>query len=111
MNRLLLCGLAVSAVLATTSGAAGSGQSGKYHLQNAWPSKTTAQKQRGLKAKTAPRRKKSTEKGGTVDVNIGVGELQARPGRSPRVGRTPPTKRASARMGDALIVQACARAG
>lgn len=77
MNRLLLCGLAISAMLATTGGAAASGQSGRYQLQNAWPSKTTAaQKQRGLKAKTAPRRKESTEKGGTEDINIGVGELQ-----------------------------------
>ena len=76
MNRLLLCGLAVSAMLATTGGAAGSGQSGRYHFQNAWPSKTATQKQRGLKAKTAPRRKESTEKGGTQDINIGVGELQ-----------------------------------
>ena len=76
MYRLLLCGLAISAMLATTDGAA-SGQSGRYQLQNAWPSKTTAaQKQRGLKAKTAPRRKESTEKGGTEDINIGVGELQ-----------------------------------
>lgn len=76
MNRLLLCGLAVSAVLATTNGAAGSDQSGRYKLQNAWPSKNTTQKQRGLKAKTAPRRKESGEKGGTEDINIGVGELQ-----------------------------------
>jgi hypothetical protein len=76
MNRLLLCGLALSAALATTNGAAGSDQSGRYKLQNAWPSKTAAQKQRGLKAKTAPRRKESREKGGTQDINIGVGELQ-----------------------------------
>ena len=33
MNRLLLCGLAVSAMLATTGGAAGSGQSGRYKLR------------------------------------------------------------------------------
>ena len=76
MNRLLLCGLAVSTMLATTGGAAG-GQSGSYHFEHAWPSKiVAAQKQRGLKAKTAPRRKESTEKGGTQDINIGVGELQ-----------------------------------
>lgn len=76
MNRLLLCGLAASAVLAATNGAAGSDQSGRYTLQNAWPSKNTAQKQRGLQARNAPRRKESGEKGGTVDINIGVGELQ-----------------------------------
>ena len=63
-------------MLATTNGAAGSDQSGRYKLQNAWPSKNTTQKQRGLKAKTAPRRKESGEKGGTEDINIGVGELQ-----------------------------------
>ena len=76
MNRLLLCGLAVSAMLATTGAAAGSGPSGTYHLQNAWPSKYAAQKQRAMKGKTAPRRKESGEKGGTEDINIGVGELQ-----------------------------------
>lgn len=81
MNHLLLCGLALSAVLATTGGAAGGGQSGRYHLENAWPSKSAAQKQRGLKAKTAPRRKESGEKGGTQDINIGVGELQEGKGR------------------------------
>lgn len=81
MNRLLLCGLALSAVLATANGAAGSDQTGRYKLQNAWPSKNTAQKQRGLQAKTAPRRNQSGEKGGTVDINIGVGELQDGKGR------------------------------
>jgi hypothetical protein len=76
MNRLLLCGLAVSAMLATTGGAAGSGQAGRYHIENAWPSKNTSHKQRAMKAKPAQRRKESTEKGGTQDINIGVGELQ-----------------------------------
>jgi Ni/Co efflux regulator RcnB len=76
MNRLLLCALAISAMLASTGGAAGSGQSGRYQLQNAWPSKNAAQKQRAMRAKTAPRRKESGEKGGTEDINIGVGELQ-----------------------------------
>lgn len=86
MNRLLLCGLALSAMLATTGGAAGSDQSGRYKLQNAWPSKTAAQKQRGLQAKTAPRRNQSGEKGGSEDINIGVGELQDGKGR-PRLKR------------------------
>ena len=87
MNRLLLCGLAVSAMLATTGGAAGSGQSGRYHLENAWPSKHTSQKQRAMKAKTAPRRKELTEKGGTQDINIGVGELQEGKARPKLKGR------------------------
>lgn len=87
MNRLLLCGLALPAVLVTTNGAAGSDHSGRYKLQNAWPSKSTAQKQRGLKAKTAPRRKESAEKGGTEDINIGVGELQDGKGRPKRKSR------------------------
>ena len=78
MCRTLLVSLAAAAMLATAGGAVGSEVTSGYSFENAWPSKVGAKsgkKGGGLKAKTAGQKKESGEKGGTEDINIGVGEL------------------------------------
>ena len=124
MNRLLLCGLAISAVLATTGGASGSGQSGRYQLQNGWPSKSAAQKQRAMKAKAAPRRaakSRARKAAPWTSTSASANSRTARASRSSRAGNrggrgwasgaSRPRNRPSASSPCALLVLASSVSG
>jgi hypothetical protein len=85
MRRPLLVSLTTAAILVTVGGAVGSEAVKRYHLEDAWPSKVSGadstKKSGSLKGTAVAQKKESKEKGGTEDINIGVGELQESKGK------------------------------
>jgi len=84
MRRPLLANIAAAAIFVTAGGAVGSEAAKHYNLENGWPSKLSGDnspKKDVVKGATIAQAKESKEKGGTEDINIGVGELQEGKGK------------------------------
>jgi len=83
MRRPLLGNFSAAAILVTAGGAVGSEAVKHYNFETGWTPKLygDSSPSDAVKRATIAQAKESKEKGGTQDINIGVGELQEGKGK------------------------------